>query len=526
MKSFARLAVADNLRTEERQKVGRMACGKIAPVMGTFVEQGEGGALHQEITFKLDPIPGEMRTGIYAEIHNVWVPVQATHALKNDTDEYAHVAEIIRDKLVSDTPLFALEAETEISKRMEIVPIKVGGSTYVTEEARLAYIAAVNYLRQRIFVDAELLPKTETGVTPALLGSTALQRMRGVLDPEDRVDGYVDFEGEINIRGIGIQNNKLGDNIDSSGYLFHEGDGGARHYDYNKFAAVAGAGVGIEVDDTGRPQVKGDMTTGHGLSLTDYFQAKYMDKLTREMRAMLDKNPEMGEEMIARMAFGLQMETDNVPVLLSKKTVRLNQDWRFGFDGDGLDKSQTRVMDTVRMHVPVPRTELGGVVVTLVTVKPDESLARVPHPFFTRARGGINFLADAMEMDPQPVSEREVYADCDTADEENVVMHVGYNRRFRQYRDVGYSAALDTSTVEADTAFWQYQIPTSVTPTNVIYDEDFDQPVFADNSPGVQPVTYIVSSMVRMATPIPFGPDPVEDMPIIDDADLFEEEES
>ena len=125
-----------------------------------------------------------MITPISAELIAVYVPVQAIDALANPEEAYSGNTEVVRDKLLSGTPLFDLEDEGEISKRLGVVPRSIAGVKKVNSVARLAHNAAVNYLRQRKYVKATQLLAANLGVTPALISETVLDRLNGVLDPE------------------------------------------------------------------------------------------------------------------------------------------------------------------------------------------------------------------------------------------------------------------------------------------------------------------------------------------------------
>jgi hypothetical protein len=162
--------------------------------MAEAFRESESGILSQTVSYELDPIAGRMITPITAELISVYVPVQACDALKNPLEAYAGNTEVVRDKMLSGTPLFDLEAESEISKRLGINPVSVGGVKKVNEIARLAHNAAVNYLRQRKYVKAVQLLADNMAVTPALISQTVLERLNGVLDPEDRVNGSVNLD--------------------------------------------------------------------------------------------------------------------------------------------------------------------------------------------------------------------------------------------------------------------------------------------------------------------------------------------
>ncbi|WP_380059023.1 hypothetical protein ACFE33_15850 (plasmid) [Falsihalocynthiibacter sp. SS001] len=212
------------IRREAQSLAGRFRGGKLAPVMAQVFQGSESGILKENITMELDPIAGRMVTPVTAEIVAVYVPVPAIDALKNPDDDLPGNTEAIRQKLLSSTALFGVEEEGEISKRLGVVPRSVSGTKYVNEAVRLAHIVAVNHLRKRKYVNAEQLDASSMDVTPAILGQTVLDRLNGVLDPEDRVNGAVNFEGKLPVSGVGVgasataSNGWIRDSDGSDGY--------------------------------------------------------------------------------------------------------------------------------------------------------------------------------------------------------------------------------------------------------------------------------------------------------------------
>ena len=74
----------------------------------------------------------------------------------------------------------------------------------------VSHNAAVNFLRQRKYVKATTLLAGNTLSTPALIGQTMLDRLNGVLDPDDRINGKVQLEIPdmiLPVQGIGLTGN-------------------------------------------------------------------------------------------------------------------------------------------------------------------------------------------------------------------------------------------------------------------------------------------------------------------------------
>lgn len=81
----------------------------------------------------------------------------------------------------------------------------------------------------------------------------------------------------------------------------------------------------------------------------------------------------------------------------------------------------------MQFGVPVPKTELGGVIYIFATVKPDETLKSQPHPIASKPWGARNFVADELALDPVPVTGRELYSDIAVGSENTVYLYTGLN---------------------------------------------------------------------------------------------------
>ncbi|WP_071675232.1 hypothetical protein [Nioella nitratireducens] len=512
-------------RSEARTIAGRFRGGKLAPVGAHAFRESESGSVMQSVHFELDPIPGRMITPITAELVSVFVPVQAIDALKNPTDDYPGNAEVIRQKLLSGVPLFDLEEENEISKRLGIVPRSIDGVKYVNEAARLAHNAAVNYLRRRKFVDAVQLDASSTAMTPALIAQTVLDRLNGVLDPENRVNGLVnlDLEGQANVSGILVKQNPTADTNAGPMYelspdgVFLRGTGNISGVDPNSTQSVF-----IQANSIGVPEVFAELAGSQtSFSTKDLYNAERMDALTREMRQIVDDNPEHGQELVTRFAHGLSMDVGKQPIVVYERQVMFGMDQQPAMDGANLGVSITNSVAKVEFAAPIPATEFGGILITFAAVKPDEALASQPHPFLSDTWGATNYVADEMAIDPVPVTIRELDGDCAQIDEGTVALYVANNGLKRTYINYGFNRALDPTTVAAKSAIWQLEVPMSVTPESVIYPEDLDHYPFADNLAEV--CTYTWRSVASVNTPIIFGPTPVEELAQIETDNIFQD---
>lgn len=510
---------------EARNLAGRFRGGKLAPVMAVALKGGEGGLLTQTATVELDPVAGRLITPITLEAHSVYVPVQAMVALREDTDPYAGITEVIRHRYLDGAPIFGLVDEDEVTKRMGVMPVSIGGVKKVSEAAKLAHICAVNFLRQSLYAYAALLDKSAAGVTPALLSSTALSIFNGVLNPDDHVNGMVQLElsgsptvpifKRGTLTGAQAQRNaviQVG-SVLSNGNQLHQ-------IDNDQAGPTAGVGIQVPSDGAHLPVNMTDVTA-EGFSLSDLQNAETMDRLTREMRAMIDANPVDGEEQVVRWAHGLSIDDAKVPFLLARRSTVFGMDMLKAMDGTGIESevTQSRFMQRLSWTVPVPRTELGGVVVTFLVVKPDEVIKQQPHPVLSQPWAFDNLVEQELMVDPVPVIARDVQADVPQANETTVCFYTGFNELRRTYINYGWNRHVDPATVDAKNQLWQYEIPASVTPENIVYPENLDHYPFVDQDAEI--ARYMVSSTYVGKSPIFVGPSPVETVSVIDDDDLF-----
>lgn len=525
----------NNTRRESRNIAGRFRGGKLAPVMAVPYLGGEGGILSQSITMELDPVAGRLITPVTAQFIAVYVPAQAMNQEHDRNDEMKGLTEVIRQMLLSGTPLFGLEPESEVSKRLGVVPSSISGVKKVSWACRLAHNAAVNYLRKRLYVYANLVPATNTSVTPALLSSTILQRMNGALDPDEHINGSVQLNipnMQLPVEGIGVPPDATPEFITTN--LNHRetaGVGTAKVTTYPKGMRFSDTDISMRV--TAGSTTVGNVTpqvfailngaSAGGVSLSDFYNAQKIDQLTRAMRQIADENPMDGEDMVLRWSHGLSVDPGRHPFVIHESEKIFGQVYREAGDGAGLMDEVSLSKLAVRMNftVPVPTTELGGMVVTFAVVKPDETIAQQPHPILSQEWGSINQVADELKLDPVPVRMRELNAEVLTANENTVAFYTGHNELKKTYVNYGFNRQVDPDTVDAKTAIWQLDIPASVTPENVVYPADISHYPFLDQDAEV--CTYAVQSEAVTRTPLFFGPSPVETLSIIDDADLFDE---
>lgn len=509
---------------EARNLAGRFRGGKLAPVMAVAMKGGEGGLLTQTATVELDPVAGRLITPITLELHAVYVPVQAMVALRDSSDPHAGITEVIRQRYLDGSAIFGLVDEDEVTKRMGVMPVSIGGVKKVSEAAKLAHICAVNFLRQSLYTYAAILPASHVGVTPALLSSTALDLFNGVLNPDDHVNGMVELEisGSLSVpirkrgtdSGATAQRNAVIDVLAPSGATQ------THRVDNDTAGPTAGIAFTLQADGGPMP-LDTSMLQAGGFSLTDLKNAETMDRLTRQMRSVIDANPVDGEEQVVRWAHGLRIDDAYVPFLLARRSTIFGQDMLKAMDGVGIESevTQSRFMQRLSITVPVPTTELGGVVVTFLVVKPDEVLKQQPHPVLSQPWAFDNLVEQELMLDPVPVTGRDIQADVPQANEATVCFYTGFNELRRSYVNYGWARNVDPATVDAKNQLWQYEIPASVTPENIVYPADIDHFPFIDQDAEI--ARYMVASTYVGKSPIFVGPSPVETVSVIDSEDLF-----
>lgn len=522
-------------RREAITKTGRFRGGKLAPAMAVAVKGSEGGMLSQTVTMELDPIAGRLITPITGEMISVFVPVQAIDEIKAPTAAYAGMTEVVREKLLTGNPLFNLENEGEISQRLGVEPRQIGGVKRVNEAVRLAHNVAVNHLRQRRYDKATLLLHTNAVVTNAILSETVLDRLNGVLDPDDRINGAVSLDvnmtlpaAELNVEGLGHASSMTAANVTANAVVRETGKTATTTYPTSttfgpQIRTVGGGGANALFPNVVAKLNSTALTATSGnVSLTDMYNAETMDRLTREMDQIIKDNPEYGEEMVLRWAHGLSVDTGKTPFILAEQRTFFQRNIVGAMDTAGINGEVMRSDFMVQMQftVPVPKTELGGIIITFLVLKPDETLATQPHPILSDVWAADNFVADELALDPVPVTGRDLDSGIAQALENTVMLYTGHNALKQAYMHYGFTRNTNLTTVQNKTAIWQLQVPLSVTPSSVLYPDTLSHYPFADQNAEV--CTYTIASMATIETPMIFGPTPVENIAQINTSDLFD----
>lgn len=527
-------AASRSVRMELRNPAGKTKAAKLCPILATPFMAGESGLVQQQLSITLDPVAGRLVSQTFAKVTQVFVPVQAIHALRYAAEsEVAGITEVIRRAMKDGTTLFALENEGELTKRMAINPKPIAGQKRVSSIARIAHNVAVNHLRKRRYIYADLLTQTANGLTPAIIDETVLDRFGGALDPDEHINGEVVFDlpsADLPVKGIGIKSTHTTLQPTQTVRETGGGSGAAGTVSYANTLSTSNNGDTLFVrafqngDSTIRPAITATFNglQAGGVSLVDFYNAQKADELVREMRRVADGNPEDGEDAVLRWAFGLSADSARHPWVVYENRFALGEVGQAATDAQGIldEVLVTQQSSSINWSVPIPQTELGGILITFLQVTPDEVLNSMPHPIFTDAWSAVNHAAETLRLDPEPATFRDLFADVATqGDETQVKFYTGANALKRTYVDYGFNRQVDPTSVDAKTVIWQYAIPAGVTPQNILYPANFSQYPFLDQDAEV--VTYNLSSVARISTPMFFGPTPVEKVAIVDEKEIL-----
>ena len=510
-----------NTFTRGTNHAGKFRGGKLVPLTAVPFEQSESGTVSQTVTLALDPIAGNMITQIGVDLVCVYVPNLAIHALDHPGMELADAADLYRARLLDGEIMSGMEVEGEISRRMNIKPRSVGGQKMVRRSVRLAYQCAWNYLARMVHRDARQYDEVGYGLLPALYSSTSLDLLRGVLDPDDRINGQVNLEFtnvELPVKGVG-----------TSGWYgtpasFRE-TGGVDRGAEQLGTMQTGDGQGgrqIRVeedpDNPGYPYIRALLDgAAQGISLDDLWRAERADQITRVLDDAMRDDPIYGQELAKRMAYGVRMNMGAQPRIVYRAEETFGQPVvQRATDGPSMD-GEVRSHMTYRksFSAVIPATEFGGVLITMVAVKPDETLGQQPDPVFGEPLKRIDYIPEEMTLDPRKVYVRDLDADCDQADEDTVVMYTGLNQLRRNYSVHGLDRRVNPNTVANKNAMWQIELPLSVTPDDVAYPENVDHYPFVDNAATAEPVNYHIQAIATINTPRQVGPTPVENIDVL-----------
>lgn len=478
----------------------------------------EGGTLSTALHVKLAPLSGYCRSNAYVDVVQIAVPYQAIEKLELDTQDDAGVTEMTRRRLMAGEGI-GLEDEGAITKAANIHPRSVGGDKKVSKTARLAYIAAVNHMRLHAYFAATLATKTETAILPAILTANVLQRFNGVLDPERMIDGAINLTGTLPVKGIGIRNSPA--ETTNAGVTESDGETGDMEGGTPSTGSLLHNLV-IEHDD-GVPNIRIEMDGIGELTLRDMIESQKLDMLVREIAGLIKSDPVNGEELVARALYGLSVDYDHNCQVLYRKVFEVSPMHQRPSDGASINDVSANFELNTSFATVVPRSELGVQVVTLVSVKPVETLSKQPDPAQTEAWTLVNRVHDELQLDEVKLTRADLESELLAADEDQDVFWVGHNSHLHEYATQGPNDQQVFET-EMKSSMWTHPIPTSVTPTNVSYPaEGIDMyPFYNWNGAHAE---YTISQVAAISTTLAKGPNPVERIQLFaDDPSLIDDE--
>ena len=486
---------------------GGMQAVKAHPLSMCRFRPDEGGMVTTNLNIKLAPVSGFMRSKAYVDVVQVFVPYQAIERLWKPTQEDAGVTEMTRRRMMAGD-VVSLWDEDEISKACNIHPKSIGGVKRVSGSIPFAYQAAVNHLRKAAYYAAEELPTNTNTIAPAVLTSSVLDRFNGVLDPERSIDGAINLTGNLPVNGI----TRMGTGSTTTGMV------GMDVADNPNRVQVHSGGNGVEIlfDD-----LSVDMSGTNELTLRDMMESQVLDGLIREFARLRDQDPINGEETIARALYGLSVDYDHNCQVMYRYVYALSPKYARPTDGPSINDVSTHYEMEDSISTIVPRSELGGQLVTIAMVKPLETLAHQPDPAQTEAWQLVNRVHDETQLEEQLLKRADLESDILEIEEDASVFWVGHNGLKHEYATQGPNEQ-QTFGVEMKSSMWTYPIPTSVTPSNINYPEvGVDMyPFFNWNGAHAE---YTISQTALISTSLAKGPNPVEKIQLFaDDPTLIE----
>lgn len=512
-------------KREGRDLMSRFKAGLLAPTMAQAFLPGDGGTVSFAATYTLDPVAGQVVTPMFAEYQLVFVPVTAIEHLLDPASATADIPEVVRQKYLTGADLYGLENETEISERLGVVPQKIANVQKVCTISRLAYIAACNFLRKERYAYALEVAHTSTAIERAILSETVLDRLKGVLDPAEKVNGQVALDiGTMNlpVEGFAFANSPValaaGTSMRTSGVNPTDTSSANEWMGANTNTFVKGDGA---APASAKPSVHavfdGQAT---GISLVDLYKSENHDKMLRVFAEIVKRNPQDGEEMVMRFVHGMTMEPGRHCVKVFSQKVAFGIDMRAATDGTALlsDTTMSKAVQRIGGTVVIPRSELGGVLIGIASVKPDETIYMQPHPVLSKPWAIRNNVDDETKLDPVPVTMREVDAEVAMANETTVAFYSGLHELERNYINYGMTRNTNPVDLEDKTAIWQVKIPASVTPENVVYPV-IDQYPFIDQLAEI--CRFRMQWQAALMTNTQFGPTPVEEVDVVESEGLL-----
>lgn len=494
---------------------GGFGAAKLHPLFACRFRPDEGGTLETFLDTRLAPVDGILSTKAYLQVLQVFVPYQAMDVLQRPFADSRGVTEMCRREILEGRGV-GLEVENAISRACFAHGKNVDGTVKVQKSVRLAYIAALNHLRKKAYFNALIADHTLSAIMPCTYKANMLQRFDGVLDPESLIDGAINLSGSVPLSGIEI----AGSVSSGSGGASVASDGSS----YIQLGHSSTGYLRFDLKDASNVDLAADLSGAAELTHRDLMRAKILDGIVRNLARVREMDPVHGEERVARAIYGVQMNTDDEPVVIYDQTHELEPQHIRPMDAAGVNKwsGHFHMFDT--FGTVVPRTELGGQVMTFVCLRPLELVPDQPDPAQTEAWVFENRIHDELDLEEQMVTRRDLEASVPTVDADVEAFWVGKNRLMHNYMTEGINVE-QVPEVEVLTKSWDHEIPQGVTPENINYPETISMyPFFNWTGPAAQ---YVARQRAHISTPLQLGPNPVEKLELFEaDPSLIEEVEA
>ncbi len=501
------------LRSWRNTHFGGMKAVQAHPLAICRFRPDEGGTVSTSLSIKLAPVSGYCRSKAYVDVFQIFAPYQGIEKLELDTQDDAGVTEMTRRRLMAGEGI-GLEVEGEITRAANNHPKSIAGQKKLTKTARLAYIASVNHLRSSVYHGATLLDKTVTSIQPAVLKANVLERFNGVLDPERHVDGAINLTGELPVKGMGLP---VDWGAPDSGVVSKETGGKTVTYPHGFDAQT----VRVKTGTAGVPIITVDLDGTSEITLRDMVKSQKVDALVRNFAQMIQDDPVNGEELVERALYGLSVDYDDNCQVLYRQTYPLSAMHQRPMDGPSSNDVSAHYELNTGFGTVVPRSELGGQLVTIAVVRPVERLAKQPDPAQTESWGLVNRIHDETELEEVLLKRADLETDILAEDEDTDAFWVGHNSIKHDYATEGPNEQ-QTATVEMKSTMWAYDVPTSVTPENVNY-PDAGVDMYTFHNWNGSHAEYTISQEAMISTSLAKGPNPVERIQLFaDDPTLVE----
>ena len=222
--------------------------------------------------------------------------------------------------------------------------------------------------------------------------------------------------------------------------------------------------------------------------------------------------------------YGLTVDYDHNCQVMYRQVHELKAVHTRPMDGASInDVSGNFALETSFATV-VPRSQLGGQLVTLVMVKPLETLVAQPDPHQTKPWELVNRVHDELELDEKLLTRRHLESDVPAQDEDQPVFWVGHNSLEHAYMTHGPNGYEIPST-QLRSSMWTYPIPVSVSPENISYPSDGIEMYPFHNWNGAE-AEFTIKQVAAISTSLAKGPNPVERIQLFaDDPTLISEDE-